>query len=94
MVGSEIFTDESPTVPVRYTWLLKDPARFSPKLFTALAARLSHELAPKITDSVSREQRAEQRYQESLQKAKRVDREQPGIAELADPPQSWLGARY
>jgi hypothetical protein len=94
VVGSEVFTDEGPTVPIRYTALLTDPARFSPKLFTALAARLAHELAPKITDSVSREQRAQERWEESLQRAKRVDSQQPGTAELADPPQSWLRSRY
>lgn len=93
-VGAEIFTDEGPTVPVRYTSLLTDPARYSPKLFSALAARLAHELAPKITDSVSREQRAEERWQESLAAAKRVDSQQPGASQIADQPQSWILSRF
>lgn len=94
VVGTEVYTDEGITVPVRYTSTLKDPARFSPKLFNTFAMRLAHELAPKITESVSREERTETRWEKGLARAKRVDSQQPGTAELAEPPSSWISGRY
>jgi hypothetical protein len=93
-VATEIFTDEGPTVPIRYTALLTDPASFSPELFSALAARLAHEISPRITESVSREERAEKRYEKQISSARRTDSQQQGPAPIADAGGSWLNERY
>lgn len=93
VVGSELFTDEGITVPIRYTALVTDPAAFGPKLFSALAARLAHEIAPRVTESVSREERAGQRWNDQLDRAKRADSQQQGPVPIADAPGSWISER-
>lgn len=92
VVGGEVLTDEGPTVPIRYTFLLRDPALFGSKLFTAFAARLAHELAPKLTDSASREERAEKRWESQLERAKRTDGQEQGPTAIVD--STWIRERY
>lgn len=90
-VGTEVYTDEGITVPIRYTTLLKDPAAFGAKLFSALCARLAHEVAPKLADSVSREERAEKRWDKQLAAAQRADGKEQGASTLSEG--SWVLAR-
>lgn len=90
-VGSEIHTDAGITVPIRYTYLLKDPSKFSAQLATAFAARLAYELAPILTDSVSREERAERRWDKQSRRAKRTDSREQSHSEIE--PGSWLNER-
>lgn len=94
VVGSELYTDEGITVPIRYTALITDPAAFGSKLFSALAARLAHEMAPRITESATREERAGRRWEDQLERAKRTDGQQQGPATIADAPGSWIGERF
>lgn len=92
VVGGEMLTDEGPTVPIRYTHLIRDPAAFGSKLFSAFAARLAHELAPKLTDSVSREERAQARWEDQLDRAKRTDGQEQGLTAIVD--SRWISERY
>lgn len=93
VVGSELFTDYGITVPIRYTTLLKDPAAFGGQLYSALVSRLAHELAPAVTDSTSREERAEKRWERQLERAKSSDGKESGPSTIAEAPTSWIAAR-
>ncbi len=92
VVGQELLTDEGPTVPIRYTALLMDPTLFGAKLYSAFAARLAHEIAPKLTDSTSREERAAARWEDQLERAKRTDGQEQGLTAIVD--SHWLRDRY
>lgn len=92
VVGSELFTDEGITVPIRYVKNLNDPALYGPALFMGLAGKLAYELAPVLSNSNSRIESNEKRAEKMMQQAKRLDGMEQSPLVFAE--SSWLTERW
>lgn len=90
--GQTLLTDVEPTVQIRYTVALLSPETFGPQLVAALSARLAHEVAPILSDSPSREERAAERWKLIAATAKRTDGTEQSSSHLTD--SSWFRARF
>lgn len=88
--GRKLLTDAS-SINLHYIRDLTDVNEMDSLLFEAIAARLAAEIAMRITNSVEREDKAWERYNEKLSEARSID-SQEGKAEqwVVD---EWLDAR-
>jgi hypothetical protein len=71
VVGTEIWTDESPAV-LRYTYDITDPSLFDPLFCDALSWLLAAYLAMPLTGDVAKQQAASQQYLIAMATAKAV----------------------
>lgn len=73
VIGRKIHCDEGSPLEFEYIKRVTDPMQFSPLLARAMAASLAEALAIPLTDSESRRQAMEEKYEGYLREARSLD---------------------
>lgn len=89
--GRAILTDYAPPLAIRYVARLEDPNLFDSLLAECVSAALGVYLAANLTEAASRVEAMQQRYQQLLAEARRIDaQEEPSQRLDAN---QWLESR-
>jgi len=92
-VGTEVFTDDGITVPLRYTFRLIDPARFDGLMASALSSRLALDLAERLaSSSSSKKDQLRRDYEDQLDRARGADGQESSPQPFEE--DDWLIARH
>lgn len=89
--GKCLMTDEQAPLDVLYVFDLQDPTIFDAALSRAISKRLAHELAPALTQSDDKEDRAAKKAEDALDDARLNDNQQASPKEWDE--DIWLRSR-